>query len=434
MRRETVDRLLRENPSVAEMADNPLLLSLICAASETCNLDPRTTRRQEVYDAIVEQLYCSVWKETSPSGQEDLSAEIRTLQHVAWELLQTNPSGMTFHSTKSWAPAVEIAREGKLEMPVSQFRTGLRKSGLVVAAGRSSEAFLHRTFLAHLAAAHLAVSPNPMAEIQRSLLRLAGKTNPLDQESGAWELVRVLGEGAGEVHLPSRRGWYCSAKPFLERCVAACLLIALAPVILFCIVLVRLTSPGPGLYWQVRVGRNRHPYMIYKIRTMAHNCEAATGARWSGRGDSRITWLGRWLRRTHLDELPQLWNVLRGEMSLIGPRPERPEITSHLAELIPSYYARMRIHQGMTGLAQMRLPPDTNVEGVRRKLCFDLYYILNESLWLDLRIALATSLYLMGFPGDLPCRVAALPVADAVIAQYLSILFVDSRDNRILNV
>src|SRR5207248_4660391 len=138
--------------------------------------------------------------------------------------------------------------------------------------------------------------------------------------------------------------------------------------------LVKLTSPGPMLYTQTRLGRRGRPFTIYKIRTMLHDCESLTGPQWSTPGDTRITRVGRWLRRTHIDELPQLWNVLRGDMSLVGPRPERPEFIPELENAIPFYRDRLLVRPGITGLAQVQLPPDTDMDSVRRQLAHDIYY------------------------------------------------------------
>src|SRR5262249_6782677 len=157
-----------------------------------------------------------------------------------------------------------------------------------------------------------------------------------------------------------------------------------APVILLCAVLVRLTSRGPAFYSQVRLGRGGRPYRIYKIRTMYHQCELKSGARWSQAGDPRVTPVGRFLGSTHLDELPQLWNVLKGDMALVGPRPERPEFIPALARAIPLYELRLLVRPGVTGLAQIQLPPDTDVQSVRAKVAHDLYYVRHMSLWVDL--------------------------------------------------
>src|SRR5207248_6588040 len=131
-------------------------------------------------------------------------------------------------------------------------------------------------------------------------------------------------------HEASRPQGYAAHKPWVEVVVAALLLVLSAPVVLVAAVLVKLTSRGPAFYTQVRVGRDGRPYTIYKLRTMVEDSEAGTGAVWSQAGDPRVTPIGRFLRATHLDELPQLVNVLMGDMGLSGPRPERPEIVERL--------------------------------------------------------------------------------------------------------
>lgn len=181
------------------------------------------------------------------------------------------------------------------------------------------------------------------------------------------------------------------------------------PVVLFLWALVRATSSGPGFYFQVRVGRGGRHYRIYKIRTMTHNCEARSGATWATKGDSRVTAVGRVLRKLHLDELPQLWNVIRGDMSLVGPRPERPEFVVPLAAEIEGYPERHRVRPGVTGLAQIQLPADTDVESVRKKIVFDRHYVENANFWLDLRIMLGTVVYLLGFSYATVRRLMRLP-------------------------
>lgn len=193
-----------------------------------------------------------------------------------------------------------------------------------------------------------------------------------------------------------RRGWYPAAKAALEWIAAAVLLILCAPLIGLMALATKLTSQGPAIYRQVRCGRGGREFVMYKIRTMTHNCEAATGPVWSRGNDSRVTRLGRLLRDTHLDELPQLVCVLRGEMSLIGPRPERPEIVQRLERSLPRYRERLQARPGLTGLAQVQRPPDGDLEDVRHKLAYDLYYIQHMSLAMDLRIAMATALQMAG--------------------------------------
>lgn len=160
--------------------------------------------------------------------------------------------------------------------------------------------------------------------------------------------------------------------------------------------LIRLTSKGPALYSQTRLGRFGRPFTIYKLRTMRHNCEAQGGPKWSGQGDPRVTWLGAILRRLHIDELPQLINVWRGEMSLIGPRPERPEIVVALRPMVRGYDRRLAVRPGVSGFAQVHLPPDVTTDCVRRKLVFDRYYVRHASLALDAKILGLTALKVLG--------------------------------------
>lgn len=186
-------------------------------------------------------------------------------------------------------------------------------------------------------------------------------------------------------------------KRVFDLLVAAAVSIIALPVIGAAWILVRATSSGPGFYSQVRVGRNGRHYRIYKLRTMYHNCEARSGAAWSTKCDSRVTRVGRILRKLHVDELPQLLNVLRGEMSLVGPRPERPEFVGLLAREIPGYYDRLAVRPGVTGLAQIQLPADEDIEDVRKKVVLDRCYAERRDLWLDFRIVLGTAVYLLGF-------------------------------------
>jgi lipopolysaccharide/colanic/teichoic acid biosynthesis glycosyltransferase len=190
---------------------------------------------------------------------------------------------------------------------------------------------------------------------------------------------------------------------------ALALLVVAVPVIAAAWFVVRLTSCGPGFYSQARVGRNGRCFHIYKIRTMTHNCEAASGAKWSPKHDPRVTPVGRVLRKFHIDELPQLLNVLRGDMSLVGPRPERPEFVGLLIELVPDYAQRLSVRPGVTGLAQIQLPPDTDVDSVRRKLVFDRHYVRAGGIWLDFRIMLGTIVYLLGFSYPAVRKLVLLP-------------------------
>lgn len=204
-------------------------------------------------------------------------------------------------------------------------------------------------------------------------------------------------EALEEIPAP-RVSWYAPIKAGVEWLVALAMLVVVGPVILLSALLVRLTSPGPAFYTQTRLGRYGRAYPIYKLRSMRHDCEKASGACWSKMGDSRVTPFGRFLRRSHIDELPQLWNILCGHMSILGPRPERPEFIPELEQKVHLYRDRRLVRPGVTGLAQVQLPPDIDIDGVRRKLAYDLYYVRHCSLWLDLRVLLATALHILAVP------------------------------------
>ncbi len=169
----------------------------------------------------------------------------------------------------------------------------------------------------------------------------------------------------------------------------ACLLVSL-PVIPLIILAIKLSSRGPVLYRQKRVGRNGIVFTCYKFRTMCCDAEADTGPTWANDDDPRITRVGGFLRRTRLDEIPQLWNVLRGDMGFVGPRPERPEFVEWLSREIPYYHLRHIIRPGITGWAQVNYQYGASVEESKEKLKYDLYYIKNISLMLDLMIVFET--------------------------------------------
>jgi lipopolysaccharide/colanic/teichoic acid biosynthesis glycosyltransferase len=211
-------------------------------------------------------------------------------------------------------------------------------------------------------------------------------------------------------------------KRFVDLSLAIVLTVLTAPLLLMVVVLVKLTSAGPVIYSQTRLGLGRRPFTIYKVRSMYHDCERLSGPKWSTDNDPRVTAVGKILRRTHLDELPQLWNVLRGDMSLVGPRPERPEIITRLETVIVRYHERLNILPGVTGLAQLNLPPDTDTESVRHKLAYDLYYAQRGGLWLDLRIILSTGLLLVGMPSSISARMLGLcpPMLDIDAVEVVS--------------
>lgn len=180
------------------------------------------------------------------------------------------------------------------------------------------------------------------------------------------------------------------------------------PVMVLVALLIKLTSRGPIFYAQTRVGMDRRwretlalherrqedlggrVFTIYKFRTMRVDAEKKSGAVWAQENDPRVTTLGKYLRKFRVDEIPQFWNVLRGEMNVVGPRPERPSIVARLRDDIPEYQFRHRVKPGLTGLAQINQKYDMCLEDVRGKVNWDLQYLRTQDFWLDLRIMVQT--------------------------------------------
>lgn len=181
----------------------------------------------------------------------------------------------------------------------------------------------------------------------------------------------------------SRRTWYLPIKSLLDFVVGLTLLILLAPVMILAAVLIKLTSKGPAFFLQTRVGKDGRTFQIIKLRSMRQDAESGTGPVWCREKDDRITPIGHVLRATHIDEFPQLINVIKGDMSLVGPRPERPEFVHKFDLQIEGYSVRTMVRPGITGIAQLRLPPDTDLNSVCNKLEFDQYYVRNVGPWLD---------------------------------------------------
>ncbi|HOW96236.1 MAG TPA: sugar transferase [Kiritimatiellia bacterium] len=186
------------------------------------------------------------------------------------------------------------------------------------------------------------------------------------------------------------------------------------PISLLAALAVKLTSRGPMLYRQRRAGQGGQPYTLMKFRTMRQDAEALTGPVWADKFDQRVTPVGRFLRKSRIDEIPQLVNVLRGEMSLVGPRPERPEFVDTLAAAIPFYKERLLVPPGVTGWAQVKYPYAASIEASRRKLQYDLYYIKHMSFVLDILILLRTfKTILAGLRHSEDLEAAATPAAPA---------------------
>lgn len=190
-----------------------------------------------------------------------------------------------------------------------------------------------------------------------------------------------------EVSRDPRQDLGFAIKAVMDYVLATILLVIAAPICALAALAIRLSSPGPIFYRQRRVGQGGHEFMMYKLRTMRVDAEGATGPVLARHGDERVTSVGRFLRETRIDEIPQLLNVLNGTMSLVGPRPERPEFVRRLAREIPGYTERWLVKPGVSGLAQVRGEYDTSAG---YKLKYDLAYIHNYSLLLDVRIMAET--------------------------------------------
>jgi exopolysaccharide biosynthesis polyprenyl glycosylphosphotransferase len=190
-------------------------------------------------------------------------------------------------------------------------------------------------------------------------------------------------------HHVGQRKFYDDLKRGLEFVGALVIGIALLPLELLIAFLIMLTSPGPAVYSQVRVGKRNREFTLYKFRTMRVNAEQ-NGAQWAAKNDARVTGIGKILRATHLDELPQLWNVVRNELSFVGPRPERPEFVRPLAERIPYFEIRHIVNPGITGWAQINYRYGASAEDANQKLQYDLYYLKNRSVILDIAIIIKT--------------------------------------------
>jgi exopolysaccharide biosynthesis polyprenyl glycosylphosphotransferase len=210
-----------------------------------------------------------------------------------------------------------------------------------------------------------------------------------DAATGHFKTNTVHGIALKELFPAHMPAWEANLKRLLDITVSAVALLIAFPLLLAIAILIRLDSKGPVLYSQERVGLYGRIFLLYKFRSMRTDAEAA-GPQWASQNDPRVTRLGRFLRRTRLDEIPQLWNVLTGDMSLVGPRPEREHFINQLRNEVPLYLQRLKMKPGLTGWAQVKHHYDKNLEDVKTKVLFDLWYFENMSLPLDLVILLRT--------------------------------------------
>jgi exopolysaccharide biosynthesis polyprenyl glycosylphosphotransferase len=210
-----------------------------------------------------------------------------------------------------------------------------------------------------------------------------------DVASGHFKTSAVHGMTLKQLFPEHMPAWEAKLKRLMDIAIAGTGLVLAGPLMALTALLIRLDSAGPVFYSQERIGQYGKRFMVHKFRTMRTDAEAA-GPQWAKAGDSRITRLGRFLRRSRIDELPQLWCVLIGDMSLVGPRPERQHFISQLKHEVPLYLRRLKMKPGLTGWAQVKHRYDTSIDDVKTKVMFDLWYFENMSLSLDLYILLRT--------------------------------------------
>jgi lipopolysaccharide/colanic/teichoic acid biosynthesis glycosyltransferase len=208
--------------------------------------------------------------------------------------------------------------------------------------------------------------------------------------------VILLGGGLAGIALRVVRQQFVRLKRAADLIIAAMAMVLSAPCLVVLMALVKVTSKGPIFFRQQRVGRDGRLFEIIKLRTMRVDAEAHTGPVWAKKNDPRVTRVGGLLRASHLDELPQLINVFMGDMSIVGPRPERPVFVRQFIEKFPDYARRLEVRPGITGLAQIRCRADEDLSDVRRKLRMDLIYVRRMCWLVDFRIMVETLRFLTG--------------------------------------
>jgi len=219
----------------------------------------------------------------------------------------------------------------------------------------------------------------------------APDTAPIAHAPEPSTLILFLGGIAG-IFVRFVRTSYGKFKRYSDLLLAILGVMVTSPLLIFAAILIKLTSKGPVIYKQDRVGEDGEIFRIYKLRTMVIDAEEKTGAVWAKENDPRITSVGRVLRKAHIDEMPQLFNVIKGEMSIVGPRPERPEMVRSFKNLIVDYERRLQIKPGITGMAQVFHKYDETTADVKKKIKYDLLYIRRMCLRADLRIMAQTCL------------------------------------------
>jgi exopolysaccharide biosynthesis polyprenyl glycosylphosphotransferase len=231
---------------------------------------------------------------------------------------------------------------------------------------------------------------SPLLDCKLRGARVLGSSAFHETYLGRIDLDRLTANDLLLTHGFSAGQLTASLKRLSDIIICCILLVAMLPLMALTVLAVKIDSPGPMLYRQQRVGQFGRPFTLFKFRSMAADAEAGGDPLWAQRHDPRVTRVGRFIRGTRIDELPQLVNVLRGEMSLVGPRPERPHFVEQLDRAIPFYRQRAYVKPGVTGWAQINFPYGASVEDAREKLSYDLYYVKHRSVLLDAFILLAT--------------------------------------------
>ena len=211
-----------------------------------------------------------------------------------------------------------------------------------------------------------------------------------DVVAGHVHSTQIMGQPLMEI-LPERLSfWQKIVKVFIDYFISIFVLLIGLPLWMVLAILTKLDSKGPVFYRQERVGKGGRIFKVFKFRSMINDAEKRSGPIWAGKNDSRVTRIGRFLRKSRMDEIPQLINVIKGEMSIVGPRPERPVFVEELRKMYPFYQKRLTIKPGLTGWAQVKLEYDTDMESVANKLRYDFFYIENQSIFLDIEILART--------------------------------------------
>jgi len=305
------------------------------------------------------------------TGREAVTVEenLRKLRHPRFDVVGF------YQTTSTQGPIVEHDRMVPRSIPLIEVVNRLDIKEVIVAVREQRGGVLPLRELLECR-----VRGIPVTDLSGFYERVRGEV-PIDSLKASW-LIYGNGFEQGSLRTLIKRGF--------DLLASSVLFFVTLPLMLVTALAIRLESPGPVIYRQERVGRAGRPFTVLKFRSMRSDAEKDGIARWASVGDPRVTRIGRFIRKTRIDELPQLLNVLRGEMSFVGPRPERPNFVAQLKEQIPFYDLRHSVKPGLTGWAQVRYSYGASVEDARTKLQFDLYYVKNHSLFLDVLILFET--------------------------------------------